>query len=185
MNKKDPTIIFLNGASSSGKTTIAKAIKSISNQNLLHLSIDQLIDKNKDMLEYVDSSHLSGFHKSIVAYHEAGNNIIVDHTLLKGEWYMECADLLRNKKAYFIGLDCPLDELNSREKVRNDRPEGTAEHQLSKVHHNGSYDLRLDTSELNPEACAKEILTFIESSCTPKAFNEISHSTYLHFIPMC
>ncbi len=66
--------------------------------------------------------------------------------------------------AYLIGLFCPLDVLEQREKGRKDRTLGQARLQFDAIHKFVKYDLEVDTSLLNPENCAEKV---IERSKTP------------------
>lgn len=108
------------------------------------------------------------------AFYEAGNDLIVDHVLQEEEWYRECINICKGKRAYFIGVECPLDIINEREKKRGDRPIGMAKHQYSRIHGEGIYDVKVDTSILSPEECAKKIYAYIEENPKPEAFDKLS-----------
>ena len=117
------TDIFLNGVSSSGKTTIAKILQTTLPEPYLHVQLDTF----EEMLpeRYGEGGAfdwlalfprlLSGFHHSIAELAVAGNNLIVDHVAVTREgWHsslIECAYLLMPFRAYLVGVYCPLDEL--------------------------------------------------------------------------
>ena len=66
----------------------------------------------------------------------------------------------------FVGVLCPLAELERRERGRN-RMQGLAKWQFDRVHAHGTYDLQVDTSVSDPIECAlqiKEALRDIHSS---------------------
>lgn len=179
-----PTIIFLNGVSSSGKTSIARVLQRTLPEPYLQVSIDAFEEMLPDRYDdgpafewpVIFPKMLSGFHHSIAALATAGNNLIVDHvTVYREGWsssLLECAYLLAPFRAYLIGVQCPLPELQRREQARGDRYVGTAERQQPYVHWYKTYDLEVDTSESTPEACAATISTFIASN-EPSAFAEL------------
>lgn len=182
-NKEGVTIILLNGTSSAGKTTLAKALQGIMDAPYLHAPIDSF----KDMMPEAEifgepgSSQwqplfdrmLSGFHHSLAALAGAGNNLIVDHLFVQRaepqKWLMECLDLLSPFTVYFIGVHCRLEELRRREQARGDRGEGLAEWQLSRVHRHGVYDLEVDTLALSATQCALKIKALVKRDAHPQA----------------
>ena len=183
INPKGVTIILLNGASSAGKTSIAKALQHSMNTPYLHVPVDSFaaMAPGPDKLgetgslawQSVFNRLLSGFHHSLTALAGAGNDLIVDHILVQGvepqNWLTECLDLLAPYTVYFIGVHCPLEELRRREQVRGDRGAGLAEWQASRVHQHGVYDLEVDTSVLSPDECALSIQALVESDVHPQA----------------
>src|SRR6476646_10224632 len=109
-------IILLNGTSSSGKTTLAKALQERLETPFLHAGIDHFIfmlPKRylyppywSDVFHYVWSTDdppvikaieagplghrlMSGMHHTVAAFAQAGNNVIVDHVLLDARWLRE------------------------------------------------------------------------------------------------
>lgn len=176
-------VILLNGTSSAGKTTIAKALQQIMDAPYLHVPVDsfEAMTPGPDKLGKVGSPlwHsvfnrvLSGFHHSVAALAAAGSNLIVDHVLLQGvepqNWLTECLDVLAPFTVYFIGVHCPLEELRRRERERGDRAEGQAEGQLSRVHQHGVYDLEVDTSVLSAGQCALQIKDLVARDACPQA----------------
>src|SRR4051794_16218073 len=89
--------IFLNGASSAGKTTIAHELQGVLDDTYLHVPVDSFLEMVPDRhwsddVEWADSAApiISGYHHSLVALLKAGNNIIVDHVLRESEWLEEC-----------------------------------------------------------------------------------------------
>lgn len=181
---KTATVIFLNGVSSSGKTSIAKVLQQTLSTPFLHVQLDSFEEMLPD--RYDESGEfdwpvlfprlLSGFHHSIAALATVGNNLIVDHvTVYREGWHsslLECAYLLMPFRAYLIGVHCPLDELLRREQSRGDRFVGTAARQFERVHRHSKYDLTIDTSLASAEACAQQIITFVTAQ-EPKAFQQL------------
>ena len=175
------TIIFLNGASSSGKTTIAKELQAQIEEPYLHMSIDSFLDTmmtwyglaSNDGFEEVGLGRLfSMFLHSIEAFAKTGSNQIIDNVLGQFDVNRECIDLLAGYDAYFVKVHCPLDELERREKQRSDRKSGQARRQVGNIS-TGTFDIEIDTSILPPSECAAKIRTEMEEK-PARAFKELA-----------
>lgn len=176
------SIIFLNGTSSSGKSSIAKKIQEHSNIPFVHLEIDTFLNmilfKHIDCVE-IDGVNencqklISGFHNCFGAMADAENNIIIDHVLQESSWLVECLTILRNQKVYFIGVHCSIETLKKRELARLDRPIGLAELQYNKVHSQCIYDIDINSEIQSIDYNAQKILSFVESNQKPKAWNQL------------
>ena len=115
----------------------------------------------------------SGMHHAILELAKSGLNIIADHVLLEKKWVTECADLFHDLTAYLVGVRCPLEVLEERERSRKDRTLGQAKAQFIATHKNCTYDLEVDTSILSAEECAKQIFELIHFAEKPKAFSKL------------
>jgi chloramphenicol 3-O phosphotransferase len=73
----------------------------------------------------------------------------------------------------FVRVDCPLEELERREKLRGDRSPGQAKWQYEHIHQHGTYDLTVNTFEMTVEACAVEIIKLLDRVEEWKAFRDI------------
>ncbi len=104
----------------------------------------------------------SGMHEAIAAAARAGLNVIADHVLVEKRWVDECARLFADLPAYLIGVQCPLEVLEERERSRKDRTLGQARLQYPVIHKYVKYDLQVDTSVLTPEECAERIIERIQ-----------------------
>jgi chloramphenicol 3-O phosphotransferase len=139
-------IIFLTGASSSGKTSIAKGLQSALTEPFLHVQLDTFVEMLPPHDWPVFARMVDGFHRSISAMADAGNNVIVDHVLVRQDWTEQCANLLAEKYVLFVGVFCPLEELERREALRDSRRQGFAKSQFDFIHAGKAYDLEVDTS---------------------------------------
>jgi chloramphenicol 3-O phosphotransferase len=180
------TIIFINGTSSSGKTSLLKALQNKLDEPYLDMGIDRFIwmlprrylDRPlwDDVLgKAVHPGPLgltlfSGMHHAIAAAAGRGINVIADHVFVEKAWVDECAALFANMNAYLIGLHCPLDVLEQREKDRKDRTLGQAREQFDMIHKYVVYDLELDTSILTVEECAEKVIERLKTP--PIAFKK-------------
>lgn len=159
-------IILLNGVSSSGKTSIAKALQKLLEAPYLHVCIDsfeQMMPDRYDLggefaWQAIFNKLLSGFHHSLAALAQCDNNLIVDHVLVEGAepltWLPECLTLLDPFDVFLVGVHCDLEELERREQERGDRPAGLARWQYTRMHRQVVYDFEVNTSVHTPEECA-------------------------------
>ncbi len=151
---KTPSILFLHGPSSSGKTTLAQALQDAAPVPLWHLSIDQFRDSGAwpmqrfrrhdfEWSEY-RAAFFNGFHHAVAASASTGNNLILEHILDEDAWVADLKTLFIPFDVVFVGLECSLDALTRREHARGDRPIGSAAEDCATVHANRTYDLMLD-----------------------------------------
>ena len=98
-----------------------------------------------------------GMHRAIAALSQAGCNVIADHVLVEPAWARGCAVLLADLPAYLVGVQCPLEVLEQRERSRKNRTLGQARRQYPLIHKYTCYDLEVDTSTLSPDECALRI----------------------------
>ena len=152
-------IIFLNGASSSGKSTLATALQDALEEPFLHVASDHLaaagvLPRRQDDGGPFDWWHqmrprfFAGFHRCLPALAEAGNDLIVEHIIEFPAWRRELAELLAGLDVYLIGVHCDLDEIDRRERERGDRRtgEGRTHVTIDAIHTFGHYDLEVDTT---------------------------------------
>ncbi|MFD7535063.1 chloramphenicol phosphotransferase CPT family protein [Streptomyces sp. NPDC059819] len=170
-------IIFLNGTSSSGKSSIARELVDILDDGVFfHLAVDSFnamrTKRNlaQEDLDVALRRTRLGFHRSIAAMAEVGNDVVVDHVLSEPWRLIDCLSVLPPDNVLFVGVRCRLDELARREQARGDRPPGLAALQYDLVHQHGDYDIECDTSAASPRDCAELIKEFLPRRPTPTAF---------------
>jgi hypothetical protein len=112
-------------------------------------------------------------HHAIAALAKAGNNVVADHVLVERAWVDECAQLFGDLPAFLIGVFCPLEVLEQREKARRNRTWGQARAQFSIVHAHTVYDLEVDTGAFSPEACAQQIVARLADDLPPHAWRQL------------
>ena len=174
-------IIFLHGASSSGKTTLAKALQQRADFPFWHVSIDNLRDSGVLPMErfrvgefdWVASRDeiFDGFHQSIKAYADAGNNLVLEHILDTNGWLETLKRLLSGHDVLFVGLHCQIPELNNRELRRGDRRSGSAEQDQLQIHNGLIYDLEIQ-SEDGVDANAAAILEALRNQRRVSGFQK-------------
>ena len=198
------TIIFLNGTSSSGKTTTAKLLQEVMDEHYHRTGLDHFFDMTADKFhvefEKDDPPEPDGFlwvrtngeepvteirvgeagykllfgmYRSIEALALTGNNLIVDDVLFDPKAIKFAIETLYPYTVYFIGIRCPLDITERREKDRGDRFPGLARSHFDLVHSHRIYDLEIDTSMLEPMECALKIKQFVKDNPLPTAFKRL------------
>ena len=188
---KTGQIIFFNGASSSGKTTLAKVLQEKLEEPYIYVSMDNFINLYPE--KYLNPTNqeemqitwqlilnvISGMTKSLAALAKTGNNIILDHLLREEGWLEDCVESWQGLDVLFIGLRCPLEVLEQREKERGDRNIGNARYQFDCVHQHGIYDLELDTSVLDVDECVNRIMLLIGEKPGETAFEKLQYQMSL------
>jgi len=182
---KKGKIIFLNGVSSSGKTTMAKALQKKLTEPYCWLSVDNFLHTMDDFylndqewlraggIEWIWKA-LEAFHKSIKTFSDVGLNVIADHVVQMESWLNECLNLLRDHDVLFVQVTCPLNEIIRREKERGDRHIGLGESQLEKLLPKDKiYDLTIDTYNNSIEECVDEIIKLLDQPEKFKAFETL------------
>ena len=147
-------IVFLHGASSSGKSTIAASLQGAMPEPFWHISIDKLRDSGVLPSERFNSGEFDwkihraafseGYHRSLAAYARAGNNLIIEHIIEQQDWRTSLATLFEPFDFFFVKVDCPLDVLQERENIRGDRPKGSAQRDFETIHEGLEYDCVVD-----------------------------------------
>lgn len=156
-------IILLNGTSSAGKSTLAKALRTALPEPFCYYASDQLADAGFRTIKHAArrsgherSRFFDGFHRSIRSFAEAGNDMIVEHIVEEAEWAESLRLLLAPLDVFWVGVHAPLDELKRRERERGNRSIGEARFHL-KTHDYCRYDIEVDTTEPEEKTVAQII----------------------------
>ncbi len=171
-------IVLLNGVSSVGKGSAARALQRIAERPMLHVQMDAFLEMMPpgsfgDPEGYTFDTRLEGgkpvtaitsgpilrtamrsMRAAVAAMADAGADLVVDEVIWDPA---DLADYRRRLAAHAfhaVGLFAPLEVVERREKARGDRTLGLARWQFEKVHAGMAYDLELDTSVASPEALA-------------------------------
>jgi len=170
-------ILFLNGTSSSGKTSAARALQRVWGEPLLYVNNDAFIYmfseavlKERANLPRVLPPILSAFHRSLPLLAGCGFPMVVDAVIEQDGWMRECVTELAAFNVIFVGVHCPVEELERRELARGDRHIGQARWQFDHVHRFSAYDFELPTDRLTPDQCGHELATLLRSNTLGAAF---------------
>ncbi len=173
-------VVFLNGTSSSGKTTLAELYQKLAPDPVLYASVDNFIFMLSDEVLADDELRpqllppvVQAFHRALPLLASCGPSVIVDHVLEQRSWLEDCLLSLREHTVYFVGLHCDLDLLEQRERNRQDRQLGLARKQAAIVHRHCCYDLEIDTARTCPEDAAHQLLGLVQCGLTPTAFEQM------------
>ena len=89
---------------------------------------------------------------------DGGNAVIFDHVLHDGAMYDSYRRAIAGLDVFTVGVTCPLDVLEARERARGDRVLGRARGLAAVVHGFCDYDLTVDTAALSTEAGVAAVL---------------------------
>lgn len=179
-------IIFVHGASSSGKSTIARGIQAQIGLPFWHISIDHLRDagvlpmarfKSREFdWKAARAPFFDGFHRSLAAYAAAGNNLVLEHILDTPGWLDDLVALFAPFDVFFVGVHCPLPLLIEREKARGDRPLGSAEQDFHTIHQGMEYDFEVQTDS-DAQANVERVLAAWENRAGPSFFARLARAS--------
>lgn len=158
-------IIFLNGVSSSGKSTLAKELIKVM-PDYFHMSIDdydifieKMEDRENKHLIPIETEYF--FHRTIAMFSNKGVNLVIDHILHDDFTNEDFWKVLKDYPLLLVGVNCPIEELERREKARGDRELGLARKQLEYVHKDVTYDIEINTYEESVEECTKKVVKIV------------------------
>jgi chloramphenicol 3-O phosphotransferase len=175
-------IIFLNGTSSSGKSSIAGQLLVMLDPPHFHMSVDAINGmRAKQKTRELDDATLAavltrtraGFHRAVAGLAEAGNDVVMDHVLSEPWRLLDCLAVMAGYRVVFVGVRCAPTELERRQRERGDRMPGMAMAQEPLVHAHGQYDVECDTTEASPYDCAVRVRDFLRTGQEPTAFDRL------------
>jgi chloramphenicol 3-O phosphotransferase len=186
------SVIFINGCTSSGKTSIARKLQERLSGFWLTSGIDHAIamaplsmhhhpdgfsfdtdDRGEVRLNFgpLGWGLLLAHQRAAAAMSGGGAGVILDEVMVVPGLLDSWLTALAGHDVWMIGLHCDLPELERREIARGDRRIGQARGQFDLVHHGMRYDLELDTTNRSADDLASAIAHFIEASLGPVAFS--------------
>lgn len=165
------TVVLLNGASSAGKSSTARALQGIARRPLFHVGMDNFlgmmpvasrVDPAGLVFEPVHAAGeppmlamrlgpladraLRAMRRAVAAMADDGLDLIVDEVLDGTEGEADYRRLLARHRLLLVGLDAPVSLLEAREAARGDRLPGQARWQAARVHAGRAYDLMVDAA---------------------------------------
>jgi len=165
-----PQVIILNGSSSSGKTSIAKALQELLPQQYLNFSIDSILyalpDSDLQLMKqgqtikragYDWPSLVRGYHYCLPALLQAGCHLLIDNAWCERHEKRELLTELAGYSVALIGVQCDLEIAQAREQARGDRAIGLVAWQAPIVHQDMTYDIEVNTAGIEPQALANKL----------------------------
>ncbi|MFF2143278.1 chloramphenicol phosphotransferase CPT [Kitasatospora sp. NPDC058190] len=171
-------VIVLNGGSSSGKSSLARALQELLPEPWLHLGTDTLVAALPSRL-LTGGDGIGGvtdgdgtvevgpvfarldaaWSVGVAAMARAGARVLVDEVFLGGAASQQrWRSALEGLDVLWVGVRCAPEVAAAREAARGDRVAGMAAAQASAVHEGVAYDLVVDTSQASPGDCAESVL---------------------------
>ena len=166
-------VVVLNGASSSGKTTLCRALQGALAGTWFTFGVDAFLSGSPiDLYEREggisfpkDGKITRGaeyhalydtWRASIRALVDGGMNILLDEVFLDGSADQEAWRRHLPDDTLWVAVHCDADEAERRELERGDRNLGMARYQTGVVHDGVTYDLELDNAATpTPDAVAQ------------------------------
>lgn len=160
-------VIFLNGLTSSGKTSIVEALQErediffyvIANDLFEQMVGDKYL--RKDYWKYLSEVIIMMYHTAKL-YSDMGKNVLIDGILVEREeikpHYEQLLEILKDNPLDIVEVYCPIDICRKRNCMREDRYETQSEEQLKLMAENIKYSMRVDTNIYSSEECAERIV---------------------------
>ena len=164
---KKGKILFLNGVTSSGKTTIVEALQArrdvffyvVANDLFQEMVGEQYLEE--DYWKYLSEVILMMYHTAKL-YSDMGKNVLIDGILVEREeirpHYQQLMEIMKDSPLDIVEVYCPLDICRQRNIERGDRFESQSEEQAGLMSKDIAYSLRVDTSVSTAEECAEQIV---------------------------
>ena len=160
-------IIFLNGVTSSGKTSIVEALQDrediffyvVANDLFQEMIGERYLQEN--YWKYLSEVIIMMYHTAKL-YSDMDKNVLIDGILVEREeikpHYRQLQEIMKDNPLDIIEVYCPLEICRQRNIERGDRYENQSEEQASLMNKDIVYSMRVDTSLLTPQECAGQII---------------------------
>ena len=160
-------IIFLNGVTSSGKTSIVEALQErrdqffyvVANDLFQEMVGEQYLEEN--YWKYLSEVIILMYHTAKL-YSDLGKNVIIDGILVERDeikpHYEQLMEIMKDSPLSIVEVYCPLDICRQRNIERGDRYESQSDEQAELMSKDIKYAMRVDTSVNTPAACAEQIV---------------------------
>lgn len=160
-------ILFLNGVTSSGKTSIVEALQR-QEDIFFYVVANDLFQETvgeeylrKDYWKYLSEAIIMMYHTAKL-YSDMGKHVLIDGILVEREelrpHYRRLLEILKDNPLDIVEIYCPLDICRQRNIDRGDRYEAQSQEQHDLMAENIRYSARVDTSIHSPEECAEQII---------------------------
>ena len=160
-------IIYLNGVTSTGKTSIARMIQDIANDFFYLIGSDILMymvgEKHKvsNYAKYEYEMFIDMYHIAKLLS-DMGKNVIIDCALFEtpelSNHYQKLINILCNNPLLTVNVFCSLETCRERNIKRGDRGEFQSEKQEKIMDKTVKLDFSVNTDKYSSEECEKMIL---------------------------
>ena len=160
-------IIFLNGVTSAGKTSIVEAIQErddvffyvVANDLFQEMVGEKFL--RKDYWKYLSEVIILMYHTAKL-YSDMGKNVLIDGILVERDeikpHYQQLLEILKDNPLDIVEIYCPLHICRKRNIARGDRYENQSNEQYELMAKNIAYRMKVDTSLHSSSKCADMII---------------------------
>ena len=160
-------IIFLNGVTSSGKTSIVEALQErddvffyvVANDLFQEMVGEKFLREN--YWKYLGEVIIMMYHTAKL-YSDMGKNVLIDGILVERSeikpHYVRLKEILKDNPLDIVEVFCPLEICRRRNIARGDRYETQSQEQHELMAKDIKYSMRVDTGVLSPKECADRIV---------------------------
>ncbi|RAG80507.1 chloramphenicol phosphotransferase CPT [Streptacidiphilus pinicola] len=172
-------VIVLNGGSSSGKSSIVRALQAVLPDPWLAVAVDDFVGMLPPSLQEsgagieigadggvsigpafrrLEAAWIAG----VAAMVRAGARVVIDDVFLGGAASQErWRQALAGLDVLWVAVRCDGAVAARREAARGDRAAGMAALQAEVVHRGVAYDVEVDTTHADPQTCARGIAAWV------------------------
>ena len=161
-------VIYLNGVTSAGKTSIVEALQDredvffyvVANDLFQEMVGERWLRKDywKELARVVLLMYRTARLISDEGHHVLIDGILVERPQFDGH-LRRMLDIFRDSPLEIVEVACPLDVCRARNIARGDRYETQSEEQAALMAPDIPYTLRVETNLHTPQACAEQIVT--------------------------
>ncbi|MBR3764874.1 MAG: AAA family ATPase [Clostridia bacterium] len=164
---KKGKIIFLNGVTSSGKTSIVEALQDredcyfyvVANDLFQEMVGERFL--RQDYWKHLSRVIILMYHTAKL-YSDMGHDVLIDGILVErpkiAPHYRQMKEILQDNPLSIVEVACPLDICRARNIARGDRYENQSAEQAEIMAQGIDYALRVETDRMSPEQCAEAIV---------------------------
>ena len=167
------TVVVLNGTSSSGKTTLARAFQELAGSLFLNFSIDSILsalpqralDRIVAGTTIPDLPYLelhTAYYACVRKLAALGRDLVIDNAITSRAQAERLVAAATGHRVLLVSVSARPEVLDQRERERGDRNVGLASRQLATFDRWLDYDLRIDTSALDPKEGAERIVAALK-----------------------
>lgn len=169
-------IIYLNGVTSTGKSSIARELQRLAGRSMYVFSNDifaELVSPKyirSDFWKYLGDAIYNMYLASAAMAKDGGAIVIIDGMLTNepglverfgNDHYTTVKNCYKDVECCIVEVVCPLEECRRRNIARGDRSEFQSERQWSFMDKEGKRDFSVDSFKNSAEECARQILEYL------------------------
>lgn len=160
-------IIFLNGVTSSGKTSIVEALQDredcyfyvVANDLFQEMVGERFLREN--YWQHLGRVIILMYHTAKL-YSDMGHDVLIDGVLVErpeiAPHYQQLTDILADNPLSIVEVACPLEICRERNIARGDRYENQSAEQAEIMARDIRYAMTVHTDKNTPEECAEAIV---------------------------